>query len=90
MPKALPKNICGWRLFFYSNERNEPIHVHCKKAEIRCKFWIGVDDFSIRIAYALNASQRDLREIKKIVYEHFDDIVEAWNAFQERKHGKVI
>ncbi|MCG6536745.1 MAG: DUF4160 domain-containing protein, partial [Syntrophales bacterium LBB04] len=23
--------IMGWRLFFYANERNEPIHVHCRK-----------------------------------------------------------
>jgi len=22
--------IQGWRLFFYSNERNEPVHVHVR------------------------------------------------------------
>ncbi|MBN2365585.1 MAG: DUF4160 domain-containing protein, partial [Calditrichaeota bacterium] len=22
--------IYEWRFFFYSNERNEPIHIHCK------------------------------------------------------------
>jgi hypothetical protein len=88
MPTVL--QIRGWRLFFFANERNEPIHIHCNKAEIRCKFWIDVDDFNIRPEYALNASNRDLREIKKIVYEHFDAIVEAWNEFQERKHGKAI
>jgi len=25
--------IMGWRFFFYSNERNEPIHIHARKAE---------------------------------------------------------
>ena len=88
MPSVM--QMLGWRLYFFANERNEPIHVHCDKAEIRCKFWIDVDDFSIRTEYALNASPRDLREIKKVIYEHFDVIVDAWNKFQERKHGKTI
>ncbi len=25
--------IMGWRLFFYANEGNEPIHVHCRKGD---------------------------------------------------------
>ncbi|MEQ8955495.1 MAG: DUF4160 domain-containing protein [Gammaproteobacteria bacterium] len=28
----------GWRVFFYSNEGDEPIHVHFRKGEIECKF----------------------------------------------------
>lgn len=40
--------------------------------------------------YGLNASQRDLREIKKIIYEHFDSITDAWNEFQERHRGKNV
>jgi hypothetical protein len=88
MPSVM--QMLGWRLYFFANERNEPIHIHCDKAEVRCKFWIDIDDFNIRIEYALNASPRDLREIKKIIYQNFDLIVEAWNKFQERKHGKAI
>lgn len=88
MPNVL--QVRGWRLFFFANEGNEPIHIHCNKAEIRCKFWIDVDDFNIRPEYALNASPKDLREIKKIIYEYFDAIVEAWNQFQERRHGETI
>jgi len=30
--------ISGWRLFFYSNEGHEPIHIHAEKAEMECKF----------------------------------------------------
>ncbi|WP_337287832.1 DUF4160 domain-containing protein [Candidatus Methylomirabilis sp.] len=25
--------ILGWRFFFYANERNKPIHVHCRKGD---------------------------------------------------------
>jgi hypothetical protein len=32
--------LLGWRLFFYANERNEPIHVHCRKGDVECKYWI--------------------------------------------------
>lgn len=71
--------ILGWRLFFYSNEGNEPIHVHAEKAEMECKFWLLVDKFEIEEAnsYNLNASSR--REIRKIIFEHFDLIVDSWN-----------
>ena len=30
--------VRGWRFFFYSNERGEPMHVHARKAETECKF----------------------------------------------------
>jgi hypothetical protein len=45
MPTIL--EILGWRLFFYSNEGNEPIHVHARKAEAECKYWIDVDNYDI-------------------------------------------
>lgn len=25
----------GWRFFFYSNEGNEPIHIHAEKGEMK-------------------------------------------------------
>jgi hypothetical protein len=36
MPTVL--NINGYRLFFFSNEKNEPIHIHIEKAENYAKF----------------------------------------------------
>jgi hypothetical protein len=27
--------IYGWRLFFYYNELNEPIHIHVEKGDIQ-------------------------------------------------------
>jgi hypothetical protein len=53
--------ILGWRLFFYANEGNEPIHVHCRKGD-----------------------SEDRREIRQIVYEHFEYIEEQWDEFQRR------
>ncbi|MCK5201254.1 MAG: DUF4160 domain-containing protein, partial [Spirochaetales bacterium] len=37
--------ILGWRLFFYANERNEPVHIHCKKGDSECKYWLDIENF---------------------------------------------
>ena len=77
--------IAGWRFFFYSNENNEPIHIHVERAEAEAKFWIDVREFELRESFAYNLSPRDKREVKKIIYEHLDYIIEQWNKFQKKK-----
>lgn len=72
MPTIL--QIWGWRLFFYANEGNEPIHVHCRKGDKECKYWLDKNIFDIEEAMSYNMSSRDKREIKKIIYEHFEYI----------------
>lgn len=37
--------MLGWRFFFYANEGNEPIHVHCQKGDGEGKFWLDMDGF---------------------------------------------
>ena len=74
----------GWRVHFYSNERNEPIHIHAQKAEMECKYWLDADAFEIRQAFAYNMSPRDTREIREIIFQHFDYIVAEW----QRIHGR--
>jgi len=79
MPSIL--SISGWRLFFFANENQEPMHIHAQKGDMDCKFWINVDDFEIIEAFAYNLSPSAKREIKRIIYQHFDYIVEQWNEF---------
>ena len=78
--------MLGWRLFFYTNEGNEPIHVRCKKGETECKYWLDRDDFSLEEAFGVNLSPKDRREIRKIIYEHFEYIEQQWDEFQRRRH----
>jgi hypothetical protein len=77
--------IMGWRLFFYANERNEPIHVHCPKGDAECKYWLYRDNFNVEEAFSFNLSPKDRREIKQIVYEHFEHIEQQWDEFQRRR-----
>ena len=37
----------GWRLHFYSNENNEPIHIHAEKGDRDCKYWLDVEAYDI-------------------------------------------
>ncbi len=77
--------LFGWRLFFYANEGSEPMHVHCQNADKECKFWLNADGFDIQEAFSSNMSPRDTRQIRKIVFEHFEYIVEQWQEFQRRR-----
>ena len=70
--------IFGWRLFFYSNEGTEPIHIHAEKGDMECKFWILVEEVELKEAFAFNMNNSDKKQIKKIVFQHFDFITETW------------
>jgi len=76
--------ILGWRLFFFANENQEPVHIHARKGDCECKYWLFPDTFEVEEAFSHELSPKDRREIRKIIFEHFDYIVEAWNEFKSR------
>lgn len=73
--------ILGWRLYFFSQEGNEPIHIHAEKGGMKCKFWLHTDTFEISEASSLKLKKTARREIRKIIYQHFDLIVDEWNTY---------
>ncbi|MBT4668866.1 MAG: DUF4160 domain-containing protein [Candidatus Ruthia sp.] len=75
--------LSGWRLYFYSNEGNEPIHIHCQKGDMECKFWIHTEMFDIQESYSFNTSPSERKMIRKIIFQHFDYIVLKWNEFHK-------
>ena len=79
--------ILGWRFFFYANEGNEPIHIHCKKGDAEAKYWLDIEAFEAIEAHAYNMSPADKRNVRRIIFDHFDYIVSEWSAFQERRNG---
>lgn len=76
--------IRGWRLFFYANEGNEPPHVHARKGDVECKYWLYPDTFDIEEVYTYNASPANRREIRKIIFANFDYIVAEYESGQQR------
>ena len=57
------------------------MHIHCKSAEKECKFWMFPEDFELELAYQFNMNSKDLRQVKKIVYENFDYIESEWKKY---------
>ena len=73
--------------FFYAGEGNEPIHIHCRKGDMECKYWLHPEEFEISEAYMYNMSKAAKREIRKIIFDHFEYIEKSWNDFQEKKQA---
>ncbi len=79
--------IMGWRFFFYANEGNEPIHIHCLKAEKECKYWLDTENFDVQEAFSYQMNNKDKRQVKKIIFEYIE---REWEKFQkEQKYEKI-
>lgn len=48
---------------------------------MECKFWFDLENFEIEIELEYNLTPHAKREIKKIIYDHFDYIVSEWKKY---------
>lgn len=78
MPTVI--RIGSYRFHFYSDERNEPAHIHIETPEGECKFWLN----PIRLARNKGVHPQSLRDIERLVFEHGELFKEKWHEF----HGK--
>jgi hypothetical protein len=70
------KGVSGpYRLFFYSFDCNEPIHVHAERERMECKFWLD----PIVLASNDGFTPRELSRIRAVVMEHAQRIRRAWD-----------
>lgn len=67
----------GFRFHFYSNEGHEPPHVHIRKAEDSCKFWLRPVSF----AYNDGIAASELRELEQVVSENRDEFEAKWHEY---------
>jgi hypothetical protein len=79
MPTVL--RIGPFRFHFYSDERNEPPHIHVETPAGECKFWLT----PIRLARNKGVPPADLRTIEKLVYEHAGLLREKWDEIHGTK-----
>lgn len=83
MPTVL--YILGWRLFFYSNESSEPMNIHAQKGDMECKFWILEEEVDIKEEFGYNLNPSGRKEIRKIIFQNLDLIVESWKTYFKQK-----
>jgi hypothetical protein len=79
MPTVL--RVGPYRFFFYSNEGNEPPHIHVRGNDGEAKFWLG----QISLAYNYGYSGPVLRQIERVVAENHELLLTAWNEYADRK-----
>ena len=64
MPTVL--RIGGFRFHFYSDEKNEPPHIHVATADGACKFWL----MPVKLAKSKNVKPHITREIELLVHQN--------------------
>ncbi|MBI5326531.1 MAG: DUF4160 domain-containing protein [Ignavibacteriae bacterium] len=75
MPTVL--RIGSFRFHFYSDEYNEPPHIHVATPDGECKFWLE----PIRLAMNIGLKPHEIREIEKLVFKNEKFLKEKYNEF---------
>lgn len=75
MPTLL--RIEGFRFYFFSDERQEPPHVHVRRGDGIAKLWLR----PVRFASSSGFSRTELRRIRELTFEQQVFLVERWNEY---------
>ena len=78
MPTVL--RVGPYRFHFYSDESNEPAHIHVRSPDGECKFWLE----PIGLAGNRGIAAHDLREIERLVYEHQELLIEKYDEYHNQ------
>ncbi len=76
MPTVLEIN--GYKFKFYSNENDEPAHIHVTKGNGYAKLWLLPN---AREEYSYNFTVREQRDIRNLVNDNLEILIDKWNAF---------
>ena len=75
MPTVLRRK--GFRFFFFSNEVNEPAHIHVESDDKYAKFWLE----PVQLAKSVGYSARELSEIRNLVTENVGVLRRKWDEY---------
>jgi len=78
MPTVL--RVKGYRFFFFSEEGQEPAHVHVDQAERYAKFWLE----PVILTQNRGFRSRELSELRVLIEEHREQFLEKWHEHLER------
>ncbi len=76
MPVVL--TIDGYKFKFYSNENDEPPHIHIVKAEGNSKYWLLPN---LEEAYTYGYTVRERRKIRQLVEANKTLLINKWNEY---------
>ena len=76
------RNLKGYRFFFFSLDRGEPIHIHVEKDNKHVKFWLS----PLELAKSRNFRSHELSEIRKLIVNNIEDIRRKWYEHFKREN----
>jgi hypothetical protein len=79
MPVVL--RVKGYRFSFYEADLDEPPHVHVRKQSGEAKYWLT----PIELANSRGFREHELAEIQRILEEHLDEILLAWQQEEAKR-----
>ncbi|MDP3590016.1 MAG: DUF4160 domain-containing protein [Methylobacter sp.] len=77
MPTIL--RLANFRFHFYSNEGNEPPHIHVRCSDGECKFWLE----PVVLASNRGITPHDLREIERLVFENKQILLDKYHEYHD-------
>jgi hypothetical protein len=69
--------IEGFRFYFFSDERQEPPHVHVRKGDSVAKLWLRPAD----LVFARGFNRTELRRVRELTFERQVFFIERWNEY---------
>jgi hypothetical protein len=69
--------VPGYRFFFFSNEGDEPPHIHVESADNYAKFWLS----PVALAMSVGYTARGLRQLRELVDQHREFLEEKWYEY---------
>lgn len=76
--------VSGYKVYFWSNENNEPIHVHISKGKPSAngtKVWLTQNGGCILASNGSNIPQKELNELMEFISAQFFLICSEWKNF---------
>ena len=82
---------CGYKIYFWSNENNEPIHVHISKANPTgnaTKIWLTKSGGTIVAHNNSEIPINELKKILKVINDNYFFILAKWEKYFEGQDVK--
>ena len=76
--------VFGYKIYFWSNENNEPIHIHISKGsptQNSTKIWLTQSGGCILANNKSKIPQNDLNKLLDIISKHYFFIVSKWKEY---------
>lgn len=83
MPKV---RLDGYEFYFFSNEGNEPPHVHVMIDGVRLKFWLNNGNLAASKRQQLRIGQHKINRVMQVIHQNSALLWEIWNEHDNRKH----